>query len=62
MHYEEHPTWRMLEEGKQYFKFLEETTISAELASTAREAMRALYSLQLEVENQLTNQEDEGEQ
>lgn len=62
MRFEEHPTWRMLEEGKQYFKFLEETTFSAELALTARQAMQSLYSLQLEIESKITDQGDEGEQ
>jgi len=61
MRFEDHPTWQMLENGKQYFKFLEETALSAELVAIARQSIRSLYSLQLEVENQLINQEGEGE-
>jgi hypothetical protein len=53
MRFEEHPTWRMLEEGKNYFRYLAETATSFDLAEVASDASNSLHSLQIEVENQL---------
>lgn len=53
MHFSEHPTWKMLEEGKNYFRFLIENNNNIEIALTAESAMMSLHALQLEVESQL---------
>ena len=53
MHFSEHPTWNMLETGKKYFKYLEETSSNEEICLTARAAMISLQSLQLEVEDRI---------
>ena len=62
MHFEEHPTWRMLEDGKNYFKYLADNTSSLEISRAAHDASNSLHSLQMEVENQLiTDSKDSDE-
>jgi hypothetical protein len=62
MHFNEHPTWRMLEEGKNYFKFLAQSSNDVEIVLVADSAIQSLHSLQLEVENQLiTDSRDSDE-
>jgi hypothetical protein len=53
MRFDEHPTWRMLEEGKNYFRFLVETSPDVEIVLTAEAAVHSLHRLQLQVENNL---------
>lgn len=53
MRFDKHPTWRMLEEGKNYFRFLVETHTNLEVVLTAKSAINSLHSLQLQVENNL---------
>jgi hypothetical protein len=62
MHFNEHPTWRMLEDGKNYFKFLAQSSADVEIVLVADSAIQSLHSLQLEVENQLiTDSRDSDE-
>jgi hypothetical protein len=53
MRFDEHPTWRMLEEGKNYFRFLVDSNPNIEVVLTAEAAVNSLHSLQLQVENNL---------
>lgn len=62
MRFNEHPTWRMLEDGKNYFRFLAESSVDFEVSITAETALQSLHSLQMEVENQLiTDSRDSDE-
>ena len=53
--FEEHPTWKMLESGMKSLRLLKENTDSAQVSAIAHEAMCALYSLQLALEDQLND-------
>jgi hypothetical protein len=53
MRFDEHPTWRMLEDGKNYFKYLAGSSFDLEISKISTEAFSALCSLQLQLENNL---------
>jgi hypothetical protein len=56
MRFEEHPTWQMLEEGKNYFKSLASAvneTEQPELFDISVVSFQSLFSLQLALEDQL---------
>jgi hypothetical protein len=61
MRFSEHPTWQMLEDSIQYFKFVSENSSSAEFALTAKQAMKSLYTLQLAVEDKLVSEGESDE-
>jgi hypothetical protein len=62
MRFSEHPTWRMLEEGKQYLSLLAGSVIDVEVSTTIVYAMNSLHALQIELEDQLiTDLRDENE-
>ena len=53
MRFDEHPTWKMLENGKAYFKYLIKSSDDIEIALTAEAALHSLHRLQLALENDL---------
>ena len=62
MHFSEHPTWRMLEEGKRYLSLLAGKVTDNEVATAIVYAMNSLHTLQVELEDQLiTDLRDENE-
>lgn len=62
MRFSEHPTWRMLEEGKQYLSLLAGNVMDIEASTAIVYAMNSLHSIQIELEDQLiTDLRDENE-
>ena len=53
MRFDDHPTWRMLEDGKNYFEYLASSSFDLEISEISTEAFSALCSLQLQLENNL---------
>ena len=55
MRFSKHPTWRMLEEGKECLKLLWDTALSADVTTAIEQGLRSLHSLQTAVEDELVS-------